>query len=428
MREVKRTTYGKQIRCISLASRQQLCINSQVRRLPNVALINERCLDMARKSKCASTQTKTTSCDKNGCVQKKARLQTVATTNGGGKCAYKATAAVQDLSENALMEILDIEDLVAAGERTKACPYYASRDATRYAQLIMLPYQMLLHRKTRIQSGIDLHNSVIIIDEAHNLLDTIAQIHSAEVTLQQLALVQQQIIAYKMRYSTRFSSANLLKINQLIFIIKRLIKLLTSTPTATGKQQETMTRILRTHELMSDGEFYNINIFHILEFCERSRFAQKLQGFAKRMKEEPKPSENQQPPVHTETAGALGMLKRLQQEHMERQCRKGSTKQKEQEAVPVQQENHGEPTQLLSMSSPIRPVLSFLETLTECAEDGRILLTIDADDDAKRSSMKYLLLNPGEHFQEIIREARSVSLKNFAFISFIKPILYCRLL
>lgn len=54
-------------------------------------------------------------------------------------------------------------------------------------QLVVLPYQMLLHEATRNASGIQLKDQVVIIDEAHNLIDTIASIYSTQVTGSQVS-------------------------------------------------------------------------------------------------------------------------------------------------------------------------------------------------------------------------------------------------
>ena len=45
-----------------------------------------------------------------------------------------------------------------------------SRAAVPLCDLIVLPYNTLLHAGTRKAVGINLKNSVVIIDEAHNLL------------------------------------------------------------------------------------------------------------------------------------------------------------------------------------------------------------------------------------------------------------------
>lgn len=48
-------------------------------------------------------------------------------------------------------------------------------------QLVVLPYPMLLHAATRQAAGVRLQGQVVIIDEAHNLIDTITSIYSTEV-------------------------------------------------------------------------------------------------------------------------------------------------------------------------------------------------------------------------------------------------------
>ena len=49
-------------------------------------------------------------------------------------------------------------------------------------QVVVLPYNTLLHKATREASGVRLSGNIIIVDEAHNLLETINNVHSVEVT------------------------------------------------------------------------------------------------------------------------------------------------------------------------------------------------------------------------------------------------------
>ena len=48
-------------------------------------------------------------------------------------------------------------------------------------QLVVLPYNTLLHTPTREAVGIKLKGNVVIIDEAHNLLDTISNVYSVQI-------------------------------------------------------------------------------------------------------------------------------------------------------------------------------------------------------------------------------------------------------
>nr|XP_044999440.1 ATP-dependent DNA helicase DDX11-like [Jaculus jaculus] len=93
---------------------------------------------------------------------------------------------MQLLRDEILVEVKDMEQLVTLGKEACACPYFGSRLAIPAAQLVVLPYPMLLHAATRQAAGIRLQGQVVIIDEAHNLIDTITGIHSAEVSGSQI--------------------------------------------------------------------------------------------------------------------------------------------------------------------------------------------------------------------------------------------------
>lgn len=113
-----------------------------------------------------------------------------------------------------LTEIKDIEDVVQLGKEFHGCPYYASRAAVPDAKIILVPYNTILHKNTRTACGIHLKDSVVIIDEAHNLLDTIANIHSSLVSGYQLLCAHSQLVQYRDKFREKFSPYNLLYINQ----------------------------------------------------------------------------------------------------------------------------------------------------------------------------------------------------------------------
>lgn len=63
----------------------------------------------------------------------------------------------------------------------------------------------------------------MIIDEAHNLLDTIENIYSAEINGTQLEVASIKLKQYKDKYNTRFSAKNLLSLNQILYIVNKLL-------------------------------------------------------------------------------------------------------------------------------------------------------------------------------------------------------------
>lgn len=58
-------------------------------------------------------------------------------------------------------------------------------------------------------------------------------------------------------------------------------------------------------------------------------------------------------------------------------------------------------------SNPLLAVISFLEALTYTYDDGRIL--VQRNQNKSQSKLQFLLLNPAIHFQEIVKDTRSVS-------------------
>lgn len=51
VREVQKSPFSDSTRVVSLGSRQNLCINDDVKRLKNINKINDRCLELQKKDK-----------------------------------------------------------------------------------------------------------------------------------------------------------------------------------------------------------------------------------------------------------------------------------------------------------------------------------------------------------------------------------------
>ncbi|PNF28755.1 ATP-dependent DNA helicase DDX11 [Cryptotermes secundus] len=380
--EVQRSPYAENIRLVSLASRQNYCINKAVQKLKSLSLINEQCTDMQRKKK-----GRTTAVDSSGKAVKKSR--------GSSGCPYLQQKAVERLQEEALLEVQDVEQLVTIGRKLSACPYYGSRAAVRDAQVVVVPYNTLLHKNTRKACGINVTGSVIIIDEAHNLLETISHIHSSEVTGHQLTHAYSQLSQYQDRYRNRFSAANLLHLGQVIFVVGRLIRMLGGKPGCSPVESSIKvvdTKMYTLAEFVLSAEIDNINLYKLLEFCQRSKIAHKLHGFAERyhpavvLNRTVKSSAQQQ-------MGIRAFLKEISVDNI-------STPK--QESIPAS--SVSEPI----LSNPLLPVLGFMEALTNHCSDGRVVCNRQTT--VGRGSLKFLLLNPAAHFSSIIKEARAVVL------------------
>lgn len=134
--ELKKTIYGNSIRIIQLASRQQLCINPEVRALKSNAMINERCLEM-KKGKSKQTCCQSTHMDHEGRATKKSKIVKMKSTS----CPFYNQATIENVSRTAIYNtesIMDIEDLVKMAKSEKGCPYYGARAAAKDAQVIKI--------------------------------------------------------------------------------------------------------------------------------------------------------------------------------------------------------------------------------------------------------------------------------------------------
>lgn len=90
-------------------------------------------------------------------------------------------------SEISQQGAMDIEDLVHLGRALNTCPYYGSRSMVPGADLVVLPYQSLLSKSSRESLGLNLKNNIVIIDEAHNLADSLLDMYNSKITLAQVS-------------------------------------------------------------------------------------------------------------------------------------------------------------------------------------------------------------------------------------------------
>lgn len=102
-------------------------------------------------------------------------------------CEFAKSNAIEDLSDEILIanenskDVKGISEFIELGHQNNACPYFASKSALPLSQLVLMPYNILLHENTRKAWNLDLKGNVILIDEAHNLLQTLASIHSVSI-------------------------------------------------------------------------------------------------------------------------------------------------------------------------------------------------------------------------------------------------------
>ncbi|ALC49144.1 CG4078 [Drosophila busckii] len=159
MRELKRTAYAN-MRAVVLGSRDQLCIHGDVMREQG-------------------NSNKTNMC----------KLKVHAKT-----CTFQLR--VESKKEHPDFKgpsIMDIEDLVKVGQKLKMCPYFASKELVKDTDITFMPYNYLLDPKARKANKIELNNTIVILDEAHNIEKICEESASVQIRSSDVAMAMEDI-------------------------------------------------------------------------------------------------------------------------------------------------------------------------------------------------------------------------------------------
>ncbi|GFF49572.1 ATP-dependent RNA helicase chl1 [Aspergillus lentulus] len=314
----------ERVKHLTLGSRKNLCINPKVMSLGNATAINERCLELQQPGVAAEK-----------------------------RCPYLPSkedeGQVLQFRDHTLATIKDIEDMGKLGKRMGVCPYYASRSVLKHSEIVTLPYPLLLQRSARDALDLSIKNHVVIIDEAHNLMDAICNIHSVTIRLSQLQTALFQLTTYARKYKARLKGKNRSYIAQIIRLINSIADHLRS---IIGKNVPAEGAV-EPADLMAGKGVDQINPYKLSRYLQESKLARKVDGYVEFSKDKANFQPDDKP------------------------------------------------------SSPVLfLVQSFLLPLMNPSAEGRFFYLKCHDD----IQLKYMLLDPTNHFREIVEDARAVIL------------------
>ena len=185
VQELKRTQYNPRITV--LGSREQLCVHPKI--------------SLSRGSK------------QNG------QCRAINSASSEKKCIYRlGVRHMNDGMRNTINNhILDIEDLTKLGKEQLFCPYFHSIDSCKDSDIVFMPYNYLVDSKIRPPS-LKIENSIIIIDEAHNIesvcCDSVSFDLKCNVLAESICEVQSVIDTKNFKISKNGSSIDNIKNGQ----------------------------------------------------------------------------------------------------------------------------------------------------------------------------------------------------------------------
>ncbi|KAI0104263.1 helicase C-terminal domain-containing protein [Nemania sp. FL0031] len=314
------------VKHVPLSSRQRLCINPSVARLGSLSAINDRCSELQQS-------------------KSKDKCQFLPSTNNLGQ--------THQFRDNVLATLPDIEDLHSLGKNFQVCPYYASRTAIPGAEVITLPYPLLLQKSARDALGIKLDGNIVIIDEAHNIMDAIANVYASEICLKDLVRARLLLQVYVKRFGKKLKGENRVMVGQVARVVDGLRAWMENSSNVKSDQG-----IADPNELLKHKGIDQINLFKLIEYVQRSKLAYKIEGYA----------------AHVET--------------------QGETK----------------PATAFSSTPVLHTLVSFLVSLSNLSSEGRIFYHKTGEKEQQDIRLSYLLLSPTHAFSSIALKARAVIL------------------
>ncbi|KAL7603756.1 hypothetical protein Lser_V15G18180 [Lactuca serriola] len=354
VKELRKTAFASDLKVACLGSRKNFCINEEVLKLGNSTLINERCLDLQKNKKTLVSRKK----EVGGKVRK---------TKASSGCPMLSKHKLQKQFKNKMNDQgpLDIEDLVRLGGNLGTCPYYGSRSMVPSADLVVLPYQSLLSKSSRESLGLSLKNSVVIIDEAHNLADSLISMYDSKITLSQLERVNSSLEGYFERFRNLLGPGNRRHIQTLMILTRAFIQTLCNKDDTNFIDSSILEELpngsecsLRINEFVFSLNIDNINLVKLLQYIKDSNMIHKVSGYGDRI-------------------------------------------------ISLQNDNFA--LHESSILSSFRALAGLLLSLTNHDSDGRIILSRKKPKDSKQQGgyLKYVMLTGEKIFHEIVDEAHA---------------------
>ncbi|KAL8250153.1 hypothetical protein R6Q59_033846 [Mikania micrantha] len=346
VKELRKTVFSNQLKVACLGSRKNFCINEEALKLGNSSLINERCLHLQKNKKKQASKMKNL-----GAGGRKRQ------TKASSGCPMLSKRKLQKQLRNEMTEKgpLDIEDLVRLGSKLGTCPYYGSRSMVPEADLVVLPYQSLLSKSSRESLGLSLKNSVVIIDEAHNLADSLISMYDSKITLSQLELVNSSLEGYFQRFHNLLGPGNRRHIQTLLVLTRAFIQTISNKDDSNLVNSSGSECSLWINEFVFSLNIDNINLVKLLQYIKDSHMIHKVSGYGDKI-------------------------------------------------ISLQNDT-------TSILSAFRALAGILLSLTNHDSDGRIIISRKRTESGQQGGyLKYVMLTGEKIFHEIVNEAHAVVL------------------
>ncbi|RNF06681.1 putative DNA repair helicase [Trypanosoma rangeli] len=310
------------LRYVHVAGRQQLCINASLRAAAgnNNERLNELCLEAMKYEYSKEGRAARKQQEMRGKFSSLADIEDNArwgkVPNGCGYCRRERLKILRDYVNIAPRGLLEMREL---GRTVGACPFLATRELLRGADVVLIPYSYLVSPEVRhiLLSGTatnayetaaqleeakkhrdfdttttasHLHRTmpfdqdsilppnfsgdVIVVDEAHNLVDACRNATASTVSSVDLSLVRRILDGYCSLYEKRLLTRNKQRLREMVSFVDNLLTYLNVTSV---EQTNSAAAVVCTFSsFVFDANVDNVNVYSFLTFLSESRLLPKL--------------------------------------------------------------------------------------------------------------------------------------------------------
>lgn len=241
-------------------SRKQLCINTEYDHL-SISALNNKCRDL----------------NSNTDVKK--------------RCKYHDKTMEEIYAKDCRLLIKTVEDFKSLATRLERCPFYASRINLNYTDFVFLTYNFILNKSIRKSVGLNLNNSFIIFDEAHNIIESTLQNLSTQINFDFVLSFYIGLCFYHKKFLLMISKEHEEQLRTLIkftielmkFFFKKDYSTISSFTTLNDTQNSNMKNPSQTKEniiylsdFTIDNNMTDFDLFKLVDFIDEFELGDKI--------------------------------------------------------------------------------------------------------------------------------------------------------
>ncbi|CUF30600.1 ATP-dependent DEAD/DEAH box RNA helicase, putative [Bodo saltans] len=233
-------------------------------------------------------------------------------------CPFAQSSRLKVLKDYARASSRTLEELVALGKTVGACPFLASKDLVREANVVFLPYSYVVdpiarsqllpeemfvpgndgddlrHGSSRVGSVIDqqhqqqlgaFHGNVVVFDEAHHVADTARHNLCCSVPLLDLSIVASLLDSYGAKFESRLLAKNKSKLRELSSLCKKLFLFgqqhcasssPSTAPSSSSCEAAAHHKLFPLSDLLFEAGIDHMNPIHLSSFFDDTKLVFKL--------------------------------------------------------------------------------------------------------------------------------------------------------